>query len=587
MTEPRRQRRLAAILAADMVGYSALMHADEDRAARVVGDLRAGVIEPVVAANGGRVFKVMGDGFLAEFPSVVDALEAALALQERLGPGGENEAGASPAPALRVAIHVGDVLVEADDLLGDGVNLATRLEALAEPGTVLVSEDVVRQAEGRAPVAFRALGPRRVKGRDRAVPVFRADRRGSGDGTGASAPTTPDAAEASIAVLPFANLSGDPDQAYFADGLAEDLITDLSRLPRLAVIARNSSFAFKDRSVDVRDVGAALGVGHLLEGSVRRSGNRVRVSAQLVDAATGAHVWAERYDRDLADIFEMQDEITREIVGALALTLTRREEARIGARYAEDARAHDLYLRARAVFQSFSRSSNAEARALADAAIDADPGLAPAYALRAFIRFLDWVFNWGETDTAGLRAAIADAEQAVMADPAFPGGHARLAWTLLWDRRHDEAIRAGRTALALDPNNAEAMVWLAEVHNFAGEPEAALPLMEAAARLDPLSPTNHPINLGHGQFMMGRVDEAIATFAKVAARAPDFPIAHLYLAMALGEAGEAERAAAAMGHVRRLWPGISLSAVAERFPYRRRADLDRMIAGLGAAGLDG
>ncbi len=377
MAEERAQRRLAAILAADVVGYSRLMELDEAGTMALLRARRHDVLMPSVTSHGGRVFKLMGDGVFIEFGSVVNAVECAVEIQRAMQ-GKNAQAPPHQHILLRIGINLGDVIVEGSDLYGDGVNLAARLEALAEPGGICIAGDVYRQVRSKLHLDFQDLGEQKVKNIAEPVHAFRVQTDGTEPDAaempivGRSVPIT--STKPSIAVLPFSNMSGDPEQEYFADGMVEDIITALSRFSQLFVIARNSSFTYKGRAVDVRQVARELGVRFVLEGSVRKSGNRLRITGQLIDAATGAHLWADKYDGGLEDVFDLQDQITASVVGAIEPTLRKVEMERARRRPVENLDAYDLYLRALPQVYAFRPDQNLAALGLLGKAIDLDPG---------------------------------------------------------------------------------------------------------------------------------------------------------------------------------------------------------------------
>src|SRR5664279_5641741 len=430
MVETHTNRRLAAILAADVVGYSRMMGADEAGTLTSLKHHRETVFDPAVTEHKGRVVKLIGDGTLVEFGSVVDAVRCALSIQRAM------KAGAQPngqGIVLRIGINLGDVIIDGDDIYGDGVNVAARLEPLAAPGGVCVASIVNESIGSRLDVRFVDGGEVTVKNIDRPIRVWKW-HPGSDPIAAQPAPAAATAGKArseppSIAVLPFNNMSGDPEQEYFSDGITEDIITDLSKIAGLMVIARNSSFTYKGKSVDIRNVGRELGVRSVLEGSIRRAGNRVRITAQLIDAATGGHVWADRFDRDLTDIFAVQDEVTRHIVEALKVKLTPGEEARIADTPTDNLEAHDLFLQGRAL----ATSPNINGRIYAQAvefltkAVALDPGYAQAYAQLALTHVFDFHNRWTGSPDASLRLAGELAARAILADPNEPFGYA-TAW---------------------------------------------------------------------------------------------------------------------------------------------------------------
>ena len=394
MAEERLQRRLAAILSADVVGYSRLMGIDEARTLARLNALRRELIDPAIAAHSGRIVKLMGDGALVEFASAVDAVTCAIEIQRQLR---EHDASGSEANPIqfRIGINVGDIIIEGEDILGDGVNIAARIEGIAEPGGISISEDAWRQVQGKVAANFVDAGEQSLKNIARPVRVYRL-------ALPQRPPPRPTLAlpdKPSIAVLAFNNMSGDPEQEYFSDGISEDIITDLSKLSELHVIARNSSFTYKGKPVDVKQVGRDLGVRYVLEGSVRKAGNRVRVTGQLIDAESGAHIWAERFDRDLTDIFAVQDELTREIIAALKIKLSEAEKALIAGSSTNNEDAHDFFLRGREALYRPKRDREmfTEATACFRRAIELDPNYAAPYAGLGFAYVLDYQHHWSDT----------------------------------------------------------------------------------------------------------------------------------------------------------------------------------------------
>src|SRR5215210_1844447 len=395
------QRKLAAILAADVVGFSRLATADEDRTLARLRALRSDLIDPTIAVHNGRVIKRTGDGALVEFRSVVDAVRCAVEVQNGMV---ERNAGVPQDRRIefRIGIHLGDVVEESDgDLMGDGVNIAARLEGVASPGAICLSEDAYRQVKARLDLSVSDLGQTKLKNITDPMRVYSL-RVGLGGDVNPMPETKPIAVVAatapppklSIAVLPFANMSGDTEQDYFADGISEDIITALSKLSQLFVIARNSSFTFKGKNVHVQEVGTKLGVRHVLEGSVRKSGNRVRITAQLIDATSGGHLWAERFDRDLTDIFAVQDDVTQQIVGALAVNLTEGDRQRLAPEHPGNMEAYDYFLRGRELWHRLTKETNIAARDLLQRAIELDPKFASSHAFLALTHGLDYVNGW-------------------------------------------------------------------------------------------------------------------------------------------------------------------------------------------------
>src|ERR1700722_11939253 len=463
MAEERVNRKLAAILAADVVGYSRLMGVDEEGTLAALKQHRQVVFDPAVAAHNGRVVKLIGDGTIVEFGSVVDAVHCALAVQRSNGlvP---DEAQRQPKIVLRIGINLGEVIIEGDDIYGDGVNIAARLEPLAEPGGICVSSIVNESVGNRIDVSFRDGGEISVKNIDRPIRVWKWHPRAAPD-LAKPKPKEENAAPAalaSIAILPFTNMSGDPEQEYFSDGISEDIITDLSKIAGLTVIARNSSFTYKGRSVDIRTVGRELGVRSVLEGSIRRAGNRVRITAQLIDAATGAHLWADRYDRDLTDIFEVQDEVVERIVGALAVTLTQGEQQRLRRHGTSNVEAYEYWLRARALLTRGTRDSIVHGRAMYRRAIESDLNFAAPHA------------GWALDSAQALIEAERWARRALELNAQEPVSHMALGNVLLWRREHEGALAEFDRTIALDPNFAQGHAARGLALMYAGEPSRAL-----------------------------------------------------------------------------------------------------------------
>ncbi len=582
-------RKLAAILAADVVGYSRLAGADEDRTLARLRALRSDLIDPIIAVHHGRVIKRTGDGALVEFRSVVDAVRCAIEVQNGMV---ERNAGVPQDRRIefRIGIHLGDVVEESDgDLMGDGVNIASRLEGVAAPGAICLSEDAYRQVKARLDLSVSDLGSTRLKNIAEPIRVYSL-QVGS---AGTKATATPEAATSrpaaaappklSIAVLPFANMSGDPEQDYFADGISEDIITALSKLSQLFVIARNSSFTFKGQNVNVQDVGVKLGVRYVLEGSVRKSGNRVRITAQLIDAISGGHLWAERFDRDLTDIFAVQDDVTQHIVGALALNLTEDDRQRLAPEHPRNTEAYDYFLRGRELWHQLTKETNVAARDLLQRAIELDPNFAAAHAFLALTHGLDYLNKWGASDS--MAQAEEAATRAVTLDEGDPWAHWALASAKLYTRRHDGAIEEVERALVLNPNFAEGHVCRGEVLYYSGRPEEAL---ESFARGQTLNPY-FPDVLLHFQalalFQLGRYEEAVGLLLQRLARNAVTDVSRALLAACYGHLGRLAEAHAAWQELLRVNPTYSLEHRRKVLPYKNPAHFEQMVDGLRKAGV--
>jgi adenylate cyclase len=592
----RAERRLAAILAADVVGSSRLIERDERGTLERLKALREALVGPLVAEHRGRIVKLMGDGALCAFASVVDAVECALALQRGVAER-ERDRPAHERILLRVGVNLGDVVVEDGDLLGDGVNVAAHLERLAEPGGIVVSGTAYDQLQGKLACSFEPLGERRLKGAQRPVRVYRAE---VGAATAAMAPVvSPVPDRPAVAVLPFDNMSGDPEQAYFSDGITEDIITELARFRELLVIARNSSFTFRGKAVDVREVGRALGAGYVVEGSVRRAASRVRITAQLIDAASGVHLWAERYDRPLEDVFAVQDEIARGIVVTVAARVLEESEAAARRRPPRDMRAYDLFLQGLRLSDSFAADAQAQARDLFERARALDPTFARAWTGLAFNhlnRAIDCIGVPPGKDP-DREAALRLAEQALALDPNDPRVHHTLGYICLTRRYFDRALRHLDLARTMNPNDATIQIAWAWAQACTGEAERGLPAAELALRLNPRRPRWYEHFLSRILFLARRHAEALAVLERLTAEAPlEHPRDLAWRAAAcshLGRLEEARRGAGlfleAMGKAWRgdpaAGPGDYVDWLVDRSYLRRPEDAAHLREGLRLAGL--
>ncbi len=485
MAKERVQRRLAAILAADIVGYSRMMEADEAGTLARLKALRSELFDPKTEDFGGRIFKNTGDGALAEFGSAVDAVQCAVEIQRAIPQRNAKEP-ENRRIVLRIGINLGDVMIEGDDIYGDGVNVAARLEGLCEPGRVYVSGSVFDQVAGKLDASFDDLGERKVKNISKPVRVYRArDVTGEAPSYGETGAVAPLPDKPSIAVLPFNNLSGDPDQEYFADGMTEDIITALSRFRSLFVTARNSTFAYKGKSPDVREVARDLDVRYILEGSVRRGGARLRITGQLIDAETGNHIWAERYDRELDDIFAVQDEVTEAIVAAIAPEIGDVERERAQRKSPDDLDAWGLYQRGLAAYYSSTEEGLTSAIEQFDRVNEVDPTFAPAFAMAAGARWRHAIHFEPDDRAEVLTQALKKAYTATTLDPRDATGlyHAGEVHSMLG--QHEMAISKLEEAVALNPADAIARYFLGSVLRRAGRAEEAILHIDHAIRLSP------------------------------------------------------------------------------------------------------
>jgi len=572
------QRRLAAILAADVVGYSRLTGADEEGTLARWKALRADVLDPTLAAHGGRLVKLMGDGLLAEFGSAVDAMRCAIAIQTELAArGGELR--------LRIGVNVGDVVVEQDDLLGDGVNIAARLQALAEPGGVVFSGAVHEYVDGRLQAAFVDGGRPELKNIDRPIRVWRWHLDAA-----AAAPAVPrhpvPADKPSIAVLPFDNLSGDPDQDYFADGVVEAITAALSRIRRFFVIARNSAFAYKGRHVNVRDIGEQLGVAYVLEGSVQRAGQRVRITVQLVETASGAHLWAEQYDGGVDDIFDLQDRITENVAGALQPSIQQAEIERSRRKRPQELGAYDHTMRALPRVWLLEKAAAERALALLDDALALDPDYPLACALAAWCWAQRSVYNWIDDIDDAKRRALALAERAASGSADDPLILAVLGAVHTFVRHYGTARVLLERALVLDPNSAWALSRLGWLEVYADRPQAAEPHFRKALRLSPLDPMNfnNYVGLASARQVAGEDSAAADLFIRALEERPNAHWIHRNLAPALRAAGRHAEAEASCRELLAYYPKLTTRQFREAMVFSPRA-LDRICAQLRALGV--
>jgi adenylate cyclase len=580
MTGERIQRRLAAILAIDVVGYSRLMEADEGGTLARLKALRSAIVDPEVARHSGRTVKLMGDGALIEFGSAVDAVTCAMDIQKRV-PEHDANSSAELRIRFRIGINVGDVIVDGDDIYGDGVNVAARIESLAEPGGIFISRSAADQVRDKIAVGIESRGSQTLKNIARPVEIFclisGEPRR--------STTETPSTDKISIAVLAFTNMSGDADQEYFSDGISEDIITDLAKLSDLHVIARNSSFIYKGSPVSVPEVATALGVRYVLEGSVRKAGNKVRVTAQLIDATTGGHAWADRFDRDLTDIFAVQDELTQRIVEALKLKLTRSETARLAGKRAVDVGAYNSFLRGREQLYLHTRSGNINVRAFMAKVIEIEPDHAAAHAITAFTHVNDYANGWAADPETSLATGLELARRAVSLDDHEPDSHFALGMALMWSRELDQALDAVARCIALKPSATDARLLKAHAQIFRGLPADAIEALDDYMRLDPLYPEIALQFLAEARFALGEYELALEVIRKRLERNPESGTAHALLATTLGHLGRTEEGLAAWAQVSRLDPSFSIERRRRVLPFRNPADFERRVDGLRKLGL--
>jgi len=617
----RLNRKLAAIFFADVVGYSRLTSEDEDGAYRQV---RAclDLISNAIRSHNGTVVNYAGDAVLADFPTASEAVTCAAQVQQVL----KSRNAALPEDVkvrFRIGVNLGEVIVDRGDIHGDGVNVAARLEGLAAPGGICISQAVHAAVGSKLDLNYQDIGLQQVKNIAEPVHAYRVLRSGEAQtaspgatrrrttaliagglalclvlaavawraferpGEGTEPQDTMAVLEdgmPSIAVLPFQNVGGDTKEDYFSDGITNDIITDLSRFSNLFVIASNSVFTYKGKAVDIKDVGRDLGVRYVLEGSILIVGERVRLNAQLIDATTNRHVWADRYDRNLGDIFAVQDELTESIIAALRVTLTEVERSRTARQYTNNLEAYDLFLRGRSYLRG-SKQTHLKARKLFEQAIALDPDFAAAYAEKSLTYFSGFIMPMSR-DPKVVEKSLTVAERAVALDPNLPLAYARLSWALFANRRHEEAVDAAKRAVALGPSDAESHAQLGNVLNWSGKPEEAIAHLKRAMRLNPHHPFYYLFYLGHSHYLLGNREQAIELMEQVVTRAPYFLPVRRHLAVLYEEAGRNEEAKAQTSEVLRIFPGASIEDERERCFYRwEPALMDRFFYGLRESGM--
>ena len=607
---PPVQRRLAAILAADVAGYSRLMGADEEGTLRRLKGLRAELIDPVIAEHRGRIVKTAGDGMLVEFASVVDAMRCATQWQRAMA---ERPAPADSGIAWRIGVNLGDVIIDEGDIYGDGVNIAARLEAMAEPGGICISRTVLTETRGKLDFPVEDLGEQALKNIAQRVHVFRVGtlvsraqsphptppppaeegvthatapnhpppqagegRVGAADPPALALPDKP-----SIAVLPFQNMSGDPEQEYFVDGMVEEIITALSRIRWLFVIARNSSFTYKGHAVDVKEVGRELGVRYVVEGSVRKGGSRVRITAQLIDAETGAHLWAERFDGSLEDVFDLQDKIALSVAGVIEPALQAAEMRRSAARRTTDLSAYDLYLRAVAVYYPITKERVFEALGLLEQAIAIDPQYGPALSWAAICNTRLVIDGWTEEPETNRRKGIDLARQALQAVENDPRILANAAWVLAYFGEDIGAmIGLVDRALALNPSFARGWYLSGVLRTWAGEPDLAIERVETSLRLSPRERIGMPLfAMGEAYFFKREFDKATSKLLLAIQDNPGHPLSYRILAACYAHIGRLDEARAIVARLH----AITSQVVPSDLRYRNPADRELFVSGLRLA----
>ena len=576
MAEARVERRLAAILAADVAGYSRLMGVDEEGTLAALKADRREIIDPKIAEHRGRIVKTTGDGALVEFASAVDAVRCAMEIQRAMA---ERHAAVPEDRRIefRIGINVGDIIIDEGDIYGDGVNIAARVETLASPGAICLSENAYQQMKGKLTLDVSDMGEQQLKNIAQPVRVYRVRLDGA---TATVAPTLPD--KPSIAVLPFANMSGDPEQEYFADGISEDIITGLSKLRWFFVIARNSSFTYKGNAVDVKRVARELGVRYVLEGSVRKGGNRMRITAQLIDAATNNHIWADRYDGELTDVFALQDEITKKVVAAIEPRLLEAEGIRSQNRSPDDLGAWEMAIQANSLFWRLTKTENEAAIALLKRAVERYPDYAPAHSMLAFMMLVSGHLGWSVEEQAAALAA-----RAAALDDNDPWAHLALGYAAFVRRQTSVATAEFRRAIALNPNFAAAYGYLGWALAFDGQSDQAIAHLEEAIRMSPHDPQNAVFNAGFAaaHYLAGRYAKAVEYSSTALQQRSAFTAGYRIHCASLAQNGQSDEARAVLARLKELQPDVSIAWIKQNVPYQP-GPMAKFLEGMRKAGLE-
>jgi len=625
LSAERFRRKLSAILSADVKGYSRLMGEDEDATIRTLEAYRQAMAK-LIERHQGRVVDAIGDNLLAEFSSAADAVKCAVEIQEELRARNDILL-PSHRMEFRIGVNLGDVVEEGDRIYGDGINIAARIEGLADPGGVCISGTVYDSVADKMPFECQYLGEQTVKNITKPIRVYKIKVQAGAFGQSAtilrdpktrwrlkkpaliiaiatvmvlggaavwkfylgpapSKTTLPLPDKPSIAVLPFVNMSDDPKQEYFSDGLTEDIITGLSKIPKLFVIARNSTFIYKGKSTKVQDVGRELGVRYVLEGSVRKSGERMRITAQLIDANSGHHLWAERYDRGLKDVFALQDEITENILTSMEVNLTEGEQARLWRKGAVNRKAYEKVLKALEYYRRMTKEDNALARKVYKEAMALDPEYAVPVVGLSYTHWMDVINGWSRSPQKSMKEAADLAEKALQLDESLADTHVLLGNIYLMKGQYQQAMEAGERALALEPNGADVNALLGLMLRYLGRPDEAIRVLEKAIRLNPIPPPWYLYNIGDAYRLAGLQDMAIHSFKTALEQNPDHFLSKVYLAATYGEAGERKEGQRLAAEVLQMNPKFSAEQYARRLPYKNRNDIEQIIDGLRKAGLE-
>ncbi|HVO91228.1 MAG TPA: adenylate/guanylate cyclase domain-containing protein [Terriglobales bacterium] len=589
MVEGHVERKLAAIFAGDVAGYSRLMGVDEEGTLHQLKTHRKELVDPKITEHRGHIVKTTGDGMLVEFISVVDAVRCAVDIQRGMAERNV-EIPADRRIEFRIGINVGDIISDENDIYGDGVNVAARLETLAEPGGILVSRNVHDQVRDKLSFGFEDLGEQSVKNIARPIGVHRVSLvESAAEATvksmAAAKPKLAASQRPSIAVLPFANMSGDPEQEYFADGISEDIITGLSKLRWFFVIARNSSFIYKGKAVDVKHVAHELGVRYVLEGSVRKSGNRVRITTQLIDAPTSNHIWADRYDGDLTDIFALQDEITEKVVAAIEPKLLEAEGIRSQNRSPDDLGAWDMVIQANSLFWRLTKVETEAAIDVLRQAAERYPNYGPAHSILAFVLLISGYLGWSVLELQ-LQEATRLATRAAQLDDSDPWAHLALGFVAFVRRQTNVAAAEFRRALELNPNFAAAHGYLGWTLAFDGQSGEAARHLEEAIRMSPHDPQNAIFNTGLAvtNYLEERYAKAVEYSSKTLQQRSAFTAGHRIHVASLAQNGQIDEAREALARLKEMHPGLSISWIEKNVPYTSRP-MAKFVEGMRKAGL--
>ena len=590
MSSEHIERRLAAILAADVAGSCRLIGIDEEGTLAELKALRKTLFDPKITDHRGRIVKNTGDGALVEFASVVDAVRCAVEIQRGMA---EQNIDVPQVKRIefRIGVHVGDIIIDENDIYGDGVNIAVRLEGIAAPGGISISDDAHRQIRGKVDITFEDLGSQSLKNIDEPMRAWRVRLAGQTpsavqSGSAANQPQAlplPD--KPSIAVLPFQNMSGDPDQEYFVDGIAEDVLTTLSKIQALMVIARHSSFVFKGQTRDIREIGRILGARYMLEGSVRKVGNRVRLTAQLIDSLDGSHLWADRFDGGLNDVFDLQDRITQEIVGALEVKLAFGEQARVWRKRSGSPLVYEYFLKGQSFYVNFDRHTHAQARAEFERALEINSVFTPALYMLGFTLTDQARFGWEKDRAASYEAALDCATRALAADPGCGEAYTVISYVRTFQRRHGEAVAAGEKAITLSPSGTVAYHMAGMSHGYAGNCRKAALYEEQAHRLCPIHQNQYMVDEARARFHLSDFMAARDIASRVLTEKPRWLTAHSVLVAALWSLGSEDEARVVAKELLVRHPNFSVGRWARGLPYRRQEDLDTLLNPLRMAGL--